>query len=229
MPNCLNCPHAGQHTFCNLDEESRRFLENNSICAEYPRGTILFREGENLGAIYIVCSGRVKLSASAPQGKGMILRVAKAGDVLGMSSAMANVPSEVTSETMELTKVRIMQTRHLAQMLKTWAVASMRALEAVTADYKAAFEGARLFALTPSPSGKLARLILNWAEDSPKKGPASVVTMPYTHDELASMMGTTRETVTRTLGKLRKDNLIAIRGVSLTIQDELALQALVAN
>jgi CRP/FNR family transcriptional regulator, cyclic AMP receptor protein len=57
---------------------------------------------------------------------------------------------------------------------------------------------------------------LNWAAES-KKNSSAFITMPLTHEELASMTATTRETVTRTLSRFRKEKIIATRGVALTV------------
>ena len=57
MTNCLECPQACKHPFCDLSEQSRSFLEANSIPMEYRRGNILFREGDECSAVFVVCSG----------------------------------------------------------------------------------------------------------------------------------------------------------------------------
>ena len=85
-----------------------------------------------------------------------------------------------------------------------------------------------MIALSGTPSGRLARLILNWATDAKRKGSSSFITMPLTHEELASMTATSRETVTRTLGRFRKEKLISIRGVALTVLQPAALEQLSA-
>ncbi len=228
MSKCLNCQHSGKHAFCSLGEQSRAYLESNSISMEYPRGSVLFREGDHCGAVFVVCSGRVKVSVTSREGRTMILRLADAGDVLGMSAALSAGDFEVTAEALEPCKVRVLSAKCLTQMLKQFGDASMGAAKALAEDYRAAFDEARLIALPSSPAGRLARLILDWVEDSKRSGSQSFITMPLTHDELASMTATTRETVTRTLGKFRKDQIITQRGVALTVLKPAALELLSA-
>lgn len=228
MTNCLSCPHAGKYAFCNLGEGARSFLDANSIAMEYQRGNILFREGDQCGAVYVVCSGRVKISSTSREGRTLILRIADAGDVLGLSAAMSANEYEVTAEAMEHCRVRLLHVKHLAQMLQQFGDAGIGAAKALAEDYRAAFGEVRLIALSGSPAGRLARLILNWADDARRKGWSSHVTMPLTHEELASMTATTRETVTRTLGKFRKEKIISTHGVALTVLQPAVLEQLSA-
>jgi len=228
MSKCLNCPHSGKHAFCSLGQEARAFLESNSIAMEYPRGSAMFREGDHCSAVYVICSGKVKVSATSREGRTMILRIADGGDVLGMSAALANGEYEVTAEALEPCKVRVLSAKYLTQMLQEFSDASMGAAKALAEDYRAAFDNARLIALPGSPAGRLARLILDWADDAKKNSANAFITMPLTHDELASMTATTRETITRTLGRFRKEEIISIRGVALTVLRPAALQQLSA-
>jgi CRP/FNR family transcriptional regulator len=195
---------------------------------EYQRGNILFREGETSNAIFVVCSGRVKISATSREGRTLILRIADAGDVLGMSAAVSHEEYEVTAEAMEPCRVRLLQSKHLALMLQQFGDAGIGAAKALAKDYRASVEEVQMIAMPGSPAGRLARLILNWAADTKRKGSSSFVTMPLTHEELASMTATSRETVTRTLGRFRKEKLISTRGVALTVLQPAALEQLSA-
>jgi CRP/FNR family cyclic AMP-dependent transcriptional regulator len=227
MSKCLNCPHAGKHPFCNLGQESRAFLESNSVSMEYPRGSVLFREGDRTSAVFVMCSGKVKVSATSRDGRTMILRIADAGDVLGMSAALADGEYEVTAEAMEPCRVRVLHLKHLTSMLQQYSDASMGAAKALAEDYRAAFDEARLIALPTSPAGRVARLILDWADDA-KRNSSAFITMTLTHEEVASMTATTRETVTRTLSRFRKDKIISTRGVALTVLQPRVLEQLSA-
>lgn len=227
MSKCLNCPHAGKHPFCNLGPESRVFLEANSISMEYPAGSILFREGDRTTAVFVMCSGRVKVSATSKDGRTMILRIADAGDVLGMSAALTDGECEVTTEAMEPCRIRVLHLKHLTSMLQQFSDANMGAAKALAEDYRAAFNEARLIGLPSSPAGRVARLILDWADDA-RKNSSAFITMSMTHEEVASMTATTRETVTRTLSRFRKEKIISTRGVALTVLQPLALERLSA-
>jgi CRP/FNR family cyclic AMP-dependent transcriptional regulator len=229
MSKCQACPQAGKHAFCNLGKESRGFLEANSISMEYPRSSIVFREGDRCSAVYVVCSGKVKISTTSRDGRTMILRIADAGDVLGMSPALSVGEYEVTAEALEPCSVYVLNVKYLTQMLQQFGDVSMAAAKVLAVDYRAAFKEARLIALPGSPAGRLARLILDWTDEAKRKSdPNSFITMSLTHDELASMTATTRETVTRTLGHFSREDFIKINGMALTVLNKPALEQLCA-
>lgn len=229
MTSCLNCPQSGKQTFCNLSPCSRSFLEGNSIPMEYRRGNILFREGDESSAVFVICSGRVKVSASSREGRTLILRIASAGDVLGIGAALRGEEYEVTAEAIEPCRVRALRTKFFTQMLQEHSDASLGAARALAEDYRAAFDEACLIGLPGSPAARIARLILDWSANSKREAPSSAITMPLTHDELASMVATTRETVTRTLSRFRKEKLISTRGVVLNVLQPSALERLSAS
>jgi CRP/FNR family transcriptional regulator len=105
--------------------------------------------------------------------------------------------------------------------------ASMRAARCVALEYKAAFSEVRRLALPATASGRVANLLLDWSrEQAPENAPRGRCMMPLTHEEIASMTATTRETVTRVLGQLKRDNLIQIHGAALTVLQPQALERL---
>jgi CRP/FNR family transcriptional regulator, cyclic AMP receptor protein len=228
MSKCQHCPNAGKHAFCSLSEDARCFLDSQSIGVEYPRGTVLFREGDQCEAVFIVCSGKIKVSVTSREGRTMILRIADGGDVLGMSAALGDEPFEVTAEALEPSRVRVLHVKSLEHLLRQFKDAGLCAAKALAEDYKVAFDDARRLALPETPAGRLARLLLDWADKNRDAETTPTITMALTHEELASMTATTRETITRTLGRFRKEKLISIRGVALTLLQPSALEQLSA-
>jgi CRP/FNR family transcriptional regulator len=229
MKNCLNCSQRSQHAFCHLGEDAIAFLESVSVTADCSRGTIFFRQGDPCDAVYVLCSGRAKLSMTSSEGKSMILRIAGPGYVLGLSAILAEGVHEVTVETLEPCQVKVISRRPLLQMLERYVDAGMGAARALAWECSSAFDEVRRIGLPASPAGRVARLLLDWtAEKSKTPNAKAPVAMPLTHEELASMTATSRETVTRTLSRFRRDNLITIKGISLTVLQPDALEQLSA-
>jgi CRP/FNR family cyclic AMP-dependent transcriptional regulator len=227
MMKCQNCRHAGKHGFCSLGDEARAFMDANSVTMEYPRGSVLFREGDRPSAAFVLCSGKVKVSASSREGRTMILRIADAGDVLGLSAALTEADHEVTVEVLEPCKARVLPLKFLHNLLREYPDASLGAAKVLAVDYRAAFDEARLVSLPGTPGGRVARLILDWAAEA-RRNSAAFVTMSLTHEEVASMTATTRETVTRTLSKMRRDKVISTHGVALTVLQPRVLEQMSA-
>lgn len=229
MKNCLNCSQRNQHAFCHLGEDAMAFLESVSTSAECSRGATFFRQGDKCDAVYVLCSGRVKLSTTSSEGRTMILRIADPGYVLGLSAILSEGVHEVTVEAVEPCQVKVINRRPLLDMLQKYGDASVGAARALASECCSAFDEVRRIGLPTSPAGRVARLLLDWTtEKSRTHSTKASVAMPLTHEELASMTATTRETVTRTLSRFRRDNLITIKGISLTVLQPDALEQLSA-
>ena len=229
MKSCLNCSQRNQHAFCHLGEDAMAFLESVSVSAECPRGATFFQQGDQCDAVYVLCAGRVKLSTSSSEGRTMILRIADPGYVLGLSAILSEGVHEVTVEALEPCQVKVINRRPLLEMLGKYADAGVGAARALASECGSAFDEVRRIGLPASPAGRVARLLLDWtAEKSWTHNAKASVAMPLTHEELASMTATSRETVTRTLSRFRRDNLITIKGISLTVLQPAALEQLSA-
>jgi CRP/FNR family transcriptional regulator len=158
----------------------------------------------------------------------MILRLAGAGSVLGMSAAFSEEPYETTVEALEPCHVRVLRTSALAVLLRDYPQVAVAMARTLAGEYKAAFEEARRIALPTSPAGRIACLFMDWLASEKGARKADTITVTLTHDELASMTATTRETVTRTLSRFKKDGIIKTHGVAFTVLQPSVLQELSA-
>lgn len=101
LDNCMTCPLRAEHLFCNLQAQAGQRLSEIKSTAVYPKGAMLFIEGQIARGVFVLCSGRVKLSTTSREGKTIITKVSDSGDVLGLNAVVSNVPYEVTAEMME--------------------------------------------------------------------------------------------------------------------------------
>src|SRR5271170_8160646 len=214
---CLECSHRTLRVFCNLDDAAFEAFDQIGSHMNLPSRSIVFEESQTANGVYVVCSGQLKLSAMSKDGRTMILRIAGPGDVLGLSATLSDVPYEVTAETLEPTQLKHVRRAAFLQFLDAHAEVGQKAAKTIAKEYHAVFLDARRLALSSSAAGKLAQLLLEWANTSACGRPELRFTMALTHEELASMAGTSRETVTRLLNQFERDHLIVRRGASLTI------------
>src|SRR6202140_388531 len=77
IESCLTCPMQRDELFCDLSKPALAGLDSISSSATYPKGALLFVEGQDPRGIFGICNGRVKLSASSADGKSVILRIAE--------------------------------------------------------------------------------------------------------------------------------------------------------
>lgn len=158
----------------------------------------------------------------------MILKIAGPGDVMGLSAVLANVPHEVTAEAIEPCQVKTIRKQEFVDFLGRHGIASMHAAQSLSGEYLTVFHDAKRLALSGSAAGRLARLLLDWGRTAANGKPEIRFTMALTHEEIANMAGTSRETVTRLLNQFRRDQWISIKGSSLTIIKPEQLERLTA-
>jgi len=226
---CLICNlrHAG--FFCDLPTASLRDLEKIKYASSHPQGAVLFVEGQAPRGVYVVCGGRVKLSTTSRDGKTLILRIAEAGEVLGLHATVSGKPYELTAETLQPCQLDFIRRDDFLKFLQNHGDACLHAAQHLSQSCQSAYEMIRSLGLSHSVSEKLARLLLEWANDGDNTKEGIRIKVSLTHEEIAQLIGTSRETVTRVLGEFREKQLAQLRGSTLLIRNKAGLEKLVGG
>jgi CRP/FNR family transcriptional regulator, cyclic AMP receptor protein len=228
LDNCLTCPVREEHLFCNLSIHAGQRLNEIKSTAVYPKGAMLFIEGQQPRGVFVLCAGKAKLSTSSREGKTIITKLSDAGDVLGLNSVISDRPYEVTAEMMEPGQANFIPRESLLQFLKEHGEVALRVAEQLSRNYYTAYEEIRTLGLATSPSEKFAKLLLSW---SPKaaNGDGAQVKLTLTHEEIAEIIGTTRETVSRLFSEFKRKQLLQLKGSTLIIRNRPALEKIVQS
>src|SRR5215471_4703744 len=158
---------------------------------------MLFIEGQQPRRVFVLCTGKAKLSTSSSDGKTIITQVCEAGDVLGLNATISNHPYEVTAELIEPGQANFITRDALLQFFREYGEVALRVAEQLSRNYYAAYEEIRTLGRASSPAEKFARLLLSWYPGETRIQNAGHIQVPFTHEEIAAMIGTTRETVSR--------------------------------
>jgi len=216
--------------FCDLKEATIQSLETLKISNIYSRGSVLFMEGQISQGVYILCQGRVKLSTCSRDGKVIILQIAEAGEVLGLSAVISGSPYEVTAEVIEPCQINFIRKADFLRILQQNTDACLNAVRQLSHNYQTAHLQICSLGLSTSVSDKLAKLFLSWCVSNGSgsyNGNGSVhLKIHYTHEEIAEMIGTSRETVTRLLKNFKERKLISLKGSDLVIHDKRRLESI---
>jgi CRP/FNR family transcriptional regulator, cyclic AMP receptor protein len=226
LDNCLTCPVREEHLFCNLPTAAVHRLNEIRSTAVYPKSAMLFIEGQQPRGIFVLCAGKAKLSTSSTEGKTIITKISEAGDVLGLNATISNRPYEVTAEMIEPGQANFITRDALLHFLREHGEVAVRVAEQLSRNYYTAYEEIRTLGLTSSPSEKFARLLLGWCNKGGNGEPVQVK-MTLTHVEIAEMIGTTRETVSRLFSDFKKRQLLQLKGATLVIRNKAALEKMV--
>jgi CRP/FNR family transcriptional regulator, cyclic AMP receptor protein len=224
IEDCLSCPLLKDRVFCDLPKPALQGLDAISSMATYPRGAVLFVEGQEPRGVYILCNGRVKLSAGSVEGKSLILRIAEAGEIIGLPGTISNQPYELTAESLELTQTNFIRRDDFLLFLRQHGDAALRVAEMLSGIYYATCREVRYLGLSNSAAERLARFLLDLAGSSQSQNDQLRATLTLTHEEIAQMIGASRETVSRVFASFRRQNLIEVHGSVLKILDEPGLK-----
>ena len=229
IQSCLSCPVTEEGLFCDLGGKALAELNAIRQSSVYPKGAVLFVEGQPPSGLFILCSGKVKLSVSYPLGKSVIVHVAGPGEVLGLSAAISGDPCEVSAETLEPSQMNFLPRDTFLSFLEENGEVAVRIAQHASADLRRAYQQVARIALAPSARAKLAGCLLDWADgDTRKVLPGARFRLPLTRQEIGEFIGSSRETVSRILTEFDREGLIRANGSSITLKDPSRLRKILS-
>lgn len=227
--DCQTCKVRTSGFFCHLSPAAMKDFNDLRSQAVYPAGALLFLEKQDPRGVFVLCAGQVKLSISSSAGKTLILRIAKPGEILGLMASISNTPYEVTAETLHPCQVAFLRREDFLHFIAKHPEVYQSAVRQLSTLYNGACEQLRTVGLSASAPEKLARVLLDWANEGKDSSSANSIKMPLTHEEIAEFIGTTRETVTRTLSEFKNRRFVALQGSTLMISNRPALETIGAG
>lgn len=193
----------------------------------YPKGAVVFHEGSASQGVYVLSSGQVKVSISSADGKKIIIRVAGGGDVLGLYAGLTGRPFEATAEMLEGGRVDFISRQDLLNLMSRQQTSGFDLVEVFSRQFSEFVDHTRMLLLSESALQKLARLMIRWSRDFGERTTDGVrVRIMLTQEEIAQIIGASRETVTRLFSTLKRDQIIRVKRDSMWIRDSEALASL---
>jgi CRP/FNR family transcriptional regulator len=204
-------------------------LDDASLSSTYKSGTVLFREGQDVRGVYLVRTGSVKLSVSSAQGKVIVLRVARPGDWVGLSSALKNHPHESSAETISQSRLTFLSLSAFTAAMAQRSDFNRLVMSALNHDLLETIALIRMVLLSKSAEEKLARLLLKWCDDFGVQEPEGIrIENNFTQYQIAEMISVSRETVTRLLNDFSRRRIIRLEPDSFLIPARSSLFSLVS-
>lgn len=210
----------------NLSRPVLEGFEALSSLEFYPKGAILFVEGQDAHGVYILSNGRVKLTANSADGKSLLLRIAEPGEVIGLPGTLSGKTYVLTAEALEPIEANFISRGPFMQFLREHGEAALRVAEILNEIYHETFQEVRYLGLSASAAEKLARFLLDAAAARAQNGSQLRATLTLTHEEIAEMIGVARETVSRLFASFKRGQLIDIHGSTLVIANKAGLEKL---
>lgn len=226
IDSCMGCKASRENFFCRFSQPVLRSVDAVSHHTVMPAEAVLFIEGQSPRGLFVLCSGKVKLSTTSKDGKVLILKQAEAGEVLGLSAVISGTSYEMTAETASDCQVNFIGRHDFMTLLQRESEMGMHSALWLSQEFQGAYRDIHDLVLARSSSGKLARLLLSCAHPGFQESEEVRLRSAMTHEEMAQRIGSSRETVTRLLSELKKKRLIRHDGAMLVIRDRSGLEAL---
>jgi CRP/FNR family cyclic AMP-dependent transcriptional regulator len=222
--NSVTCPHQQDRLFSNLSPAGVQRLSEITSASSYPKGATLFVEGQSPRGVYILWTGRVKLSTSSDDGRTLIVRTSEPGEVLGLPATITGTPYELTADVIEPTQANFISRADFLGFLRDHGEVSLRVAQQLGESYHAAITEMRSIGLSRSAGAKLARFVLDWCVNRVNGTGEIRAKLTLTHEEIAQMIGASPETVTRLFTVFKKKDFLQIKGSTLIIRNKSALE-----
>lgn len=136
--------------FNKLSPEAIKDFASMTFSSSYPAGMILFSEKDPAPGLYIILEGEVKLSMNSTDGRRLILRIARKGEILGLASALSGKPCEMTAETLYPAKIAPILRKDFLNFMSRHPEVYQAVTEELSRDYTMACEQLRTVGLSNS-------------------------------------------------------------------------------
>jgi CRP/FNR family cyclic AMP-dependent transcriptional regulator len=210
--------------FCDPLAAGLKALDSIIPPVAYPKGAVLFMEGQVASGIFVVCTGQVKLSTYSREGKALILKIAEAGELLGLPATLSGKPYEVTAEVSEQARINFVARVTFLRFLREHPNAIVQVAQLLTDSHYAGHEVIQSLAFSRPASEKLARFLLSWSADHARG--QDRLRIDLNQQEIGEMIGVTRETVARLLAAFKNKNLLTVKGATVNICNRAELETL---
>ena len=211
--------------FAALPEELLRLIDRHTVERVFSRGETIFFEGEAGEGFHYVIEGQVKIIKTSEDGREHIINLLQPGDLFAEVLLFNNQPYPATAMAVEGAKVGVIRNSDLEKLVLANNDLALQLIKALSQRLLYAQRKIKNLALDDVLS-RTAEVLLRLAED--KGGKQKEIHLEFSRQDLASLVGTTRETLTRTLSALKKGGVIEFEGSLIRLIDVAYLQSLVS-
>ncbi len=205
--------------FKELPETHLEELSEILIDQTFERLHTIFQEGDKAAGFYAVISGRIKIFKLSPDGKEQIIHIFGPGNIFGEVPMFAGGHFPANAETIQKSRVFFFPRRSFIELIKKEPSLAMNMLAELSKKLRQLTRLIEELSLKEVP-GRLAAYLLLLGEKSSKP---DAIDLDITKTQLAGLLGTIPETLSRILGRMIHQGIIEVNGRSVKILDRQAL------
>ncbi|WP_018248574.1 Crp/Fnr family transcriptional regulator [Orenia marismortui] len=197
------------------------------ITKTHQKGEIIFFEGEVGEALFLVKSGKVKLLKMVESGEEQIINIVKRGDIFAEVVLFDNGDYPATAIAMEDTEIGMIKGKDIEKLMYQIPEIALKILKVMSKRLRRAQQRIRNLGLKDTTSRTASALVYLAQEHGIGDELQVEINLSLTQQELANIIGTSRETVSRVLNKFKDDNLISVSRQKIVIKDLAGLKDII--
>ena len=222
IPECDQCLAKGISIFADLTANQVESISETKVCKHYRKGQIIFFAGDSPNGLYCLQRGKVKLYKHGKDDKEQIVRLAKAGDLIGYRSLLSGETYSAFAVPMEDSILCYIPKSVFLSLLTANQNFSMRVLKLLSEELRHAED--RIVDMAQKPAKeRLAEALLLLKDTYGLKPDNQTLNVVVTREELANIIGSATESTIRILSDFRQEGSIDFVGRKIRIIDQQAL------
>ena len=205
--------------FGELTPAQARYLERNALVRTFKRRALIYAPTEPGQSVLVLASGRVKIKDVTPDGKETILAFIEEGEIFGELALLGDEERQDYAEAVETSRILTLPREDVLWLMKQRPDVALSITKLVGLRRRRIENRLRNVLFLPSRE-RMVRMLLELVEThGERQGNRCVIGLPLSHQDLASLIGVTRETVTIVLGELQQHGLIEVERRRITVPD----------
>ena len=212
--------------FADLEERHITALSGMLVERRYRKGSVIFFEGDPGDALFIVAHGTVKIYRVAEDGREKTLAILREGDIFGEMALLDEEPRSAIAESLEPTKLYALHRKDFLPFLASNPPMAIHIIKVLCGRLRRA-NAQVMDVVFKDVKSRVVRTLIELSEQHGTECPYGVrIELKLTHQELANLVGTARETITRILAEFQDTGCVTVDGRYLVIRDQEALESL---
>ncbi|WP_026487128.1 Crp/Fnr family transcriptional regulator [Caldanaerobius polysaccharolyticus] len=204
--------------FSDLKEALIKQIADIATIKNVKEGTIIFQQGDPGEAVYVVKEGSVKISMVDEDGKEYIIHIMKEGEVFAEATLFNSGPYPANAEAVDDAALIVLNNAKLEDLIKSNSELALELIKVMAKRLQDVSKQINSLALRDA-IGRTISVLIRLAEEKGEKVEKGVVIKDISRQDLASMVGTTRETVTRILNQMSRGKLLELDRQKIIIKD----------
>jgi CRP/FNR family transcriptional regulator, polysaccharide utilization system transcription regulator len=219
-PDCLNCTSRSNSLLSCCKASELADLSDTKSCFAYKKGQLVFHEGGKPTGLFCINAGKIKIAKLGSDGKEQIVRLAKPGDLIGYRALMADSNYSASAVALEDAVICFIPRSQFLDLISHNMEFASGLMKLISNALGEAEERMVQMAYKPVRERLAEALLLLQKTYQDREEGGDPFTISISREDLASIVGTAKETTIRLLSDFKEEGLISAKGSSITILDQ---------